>query len=223
VKLSGIRAVTFDVGDTLIEPNVSVGETYVRFAAEHGIGGLSASDIERRFRAAFRAHGGAVNTRGEWARIVNSTFAEAGIAKPNDALFSSLFDYFALPTAWRIFDDVLPTLEELSGRHLRLGIISNWDARLRPLLAALDLASRFDAIVVSCEAGYAKPAPQIFELAAQQLNLAVGEILHVGDSLQADVQGATSAGFCSVQLVRSSGPGTNAIGSLREIAILTAK
>ena len=219
MNLSGIRAVTFDVGNTLIEPRVSVGETYAEIAAAHGVRGLSPIEIETRFRAAFRAHGGAVNTRDEWARIVDTTFAGLVTQPPSETFFPALFEHFAQSSAWRIFDDVLPALDDLSQRGFRLGIISNWDARLRPLLTALGLGKHFEAIVVSCEARCAKPSRGIFESAANLFKLPEGEILHVGDDLQTDVQGARAVGFRSVQIVRDAPIGGDGIGSLRELSL----
>jgi putative hydrolase of the HAD superfamily len=45
----------------------------------------------------------------------------------------------------------------LKRRGLKLGIISNWDDRLRPLLRELQLDSYFDSIVISGEAGRKSP------------------------------------------------------------------
>ena len=75
-------------------------------------------------------------------------------------------------------------------RLLSLGIISNWDERLRPLLAKLDLAKYFEVIIISCEVGFPKPSPVIFEQAAKKLGLASEFILHVGDSDEHDAEGA---------------------------------
>jgi FMN phosphatase YigB (HAD superfamily) len=50
-----IRAVTFDVGGTLIEVWPSVGHVYAEVAAWHGVKGLSAELSDRRFAAAWRA------------------------------------------------------------------------------------------------------------------------------------------------------------------------
>jgi putative hydrolase of the HAD superfamily len=110
------------------------------------------------------------------------------------------------------------TLEELATDGIRLGIISNWDERLRVLLQRLKLDRMFETIVVSCEAGFAKPSPVIFELAAEKLGLPPASILHVGDSFEMDVQGARSAGFAALQLIRAEArPHPDAIRSLAEL------
>ncbi|MCX8638975.1 5-amino-6-(5-phospho-D-ribitylamino)uracil phosphatase YigB [Gilliamella sp. B3172] len=43
--------------------------------------------------------------------------------------------------------------------------------------------------------GRSKPFPEIFELAAQKLALPADQILHVGDNLSTDVNGAINSGF----------------------------
>lgn len=212
-----IRAVTFDVGNTLIEPRVSIGQTYSDFAARHGFPGLSPHELELRFRAEFSAHGGLVSTREDWRQIVDRTFEGLIARTPSETFFPELFDHFKQPAAWRIYDDVFPTLDALSARGLRLGIISNWDERLRPLLCALGLALRFEVIAVSCEAGFAKPARQIFDSAVRSFNLPANAILHVGDDFEADVRGARAAGLQAAQISRTKPQAQDCLTSLRQV------
>ena len=105
-----------------------------------------------------------------------------------------------------MFDDVRPTLEKLRKTGLRLAVISNWDERLRPLLDRLNLTPFFETIIVSMEAGFAKPAPQIFERAISSLTLPPASILHVGDSPTEDLAGAQSAGMRAILLDRNASP-----------------
>uniref|UniRef100_A0A453QFQ0 Uncharacterized protein n=1 Tax=Aegilops tauschii subsp. strangulata TaxID=200361 RepID=A0A453QFQ0_AEGTS len=48
---------------------------------------------------------------------------------------------------------------------VKLAVVSNFDTRLRKLLKDLNVSHLFDAIVVSSEVGYEKPAPEIFKIA----------------------------------------------------------
>src|ERR1051325_5177955 len=199
-----IQAVTFDVGGTLIEPWPSVGHVYAEVAAKHGHSGLSPEDLSQRFRAAFRAHGTAVNTKAEWARIVDEAFAGLLDKPPSETFFPELYERFARADAWRGFEDVGPTLDVRKQRRMKVGVIANWDDRLRPLLGALKLAEHFEAIIVSCEVGVSKPSPRIFQTAAAQLGFPADAILHVGDSFEMDVGGAESAGLRAVRVDRGS-------------------
>lgn len=202
-KLHDIQAITFDVGGTLIEPWPSVGQVYATVAEEHGVGDLSPDELNERFVSAWRKLGGHAESKEDWASIVDATFA--GLASfPNPAsFFESLYERFAEPRSWRVFEDVLPTLEALRVRGVRLGILSNWDDRLRPLLSRLGLAEPFEAVVISCEVRYRKPEPEIFQHAAQALSLPIGAVLHVGDSEEQDAVAARAAGMNAVGIDRS--------------------
>jgi putative hydrolase of the HAD superfamily len=218
MPVTKIQAVTFDVGGTLIEPWPSVGHVYADVAARHGIVNLSPRELQRRFVTAFRRRGHTIHSAAEWAGIVDETFAGLVAEPPSRTFFPELYERFAQAAAWRIYPDVEPTLAALAQRGLRVGAISNWDDRLRPLLKALGLARHLHAIVVSCEVGASKPALAIFQKAARQLGVPPHAILHVGDSCEMDVQGARTAGCQALQIERQAGAHhAGQIGSLLEL------
>jgi putative hydrolase of the HAD superfamily len=200
----GLNAVTFDVGGTLIEPWPSVGHIYAQAARVHIDERFSPELLQQRFVAAWRGSKTFNYTRLEWARLVDETFFGLTRQPPSETFFPVLYDQFAKPELWRVFPDVVPTLESLARRGLHLGIISNWDERLRPLLAQLKLDLYFNKVVISCEIGCCKPDRGIFEAASNQLGIPASEILHVGDSDLNDTQGARDAGFQAALLIRSS-------------------
>ena len=205
-----IAAVTFDVGGTLIQPWPSVGHVYAEVAVRHGARNIPAELLEARFKSAWCAQNDFAYTREAWAELVDQTFLGLCAKPPSQTFFPELYEHFAQPEAWRIFDDVLSTLEELATKGVRLGVISNWDERLRVLLRRLKLDGFFETIVVSCEVGFAKPSPVIFERAARTLGLPPESILHIGDSFEMDVQGARSAGLKALRLVRAARPRSDA-------------
>ena len=200
-----IRAVSFDVGGTLIEPWPSVGHVYAEAAARFGIQGVAPDALTRQFRAAWKARRAFDYSREAWRELVNASFAGLWPEPPGLDCFDAMYDAFARPEPWRIFDDVIPTLAAVRERGWKLAVVSNWDERLRPLLRELKLIDHFDAVVISHEAGVTKPAPQIFRRAAAQLNLPVEDILHVGDSTAEDCLGARAAGMRSLLLDRRGG------------------
>ena len=65
---------------------------------------------------------------------MDQTFAGLTKARPSETFFHELYERFARPDAWEVFPDVVSVLEELAESGLKLGVISNWDERLRPLL-----------------------------------------------------------------------------------------
>jgi putative hydrolase of the HAD superfamily len=202
--LANLEAITFDVGGTLIRPWPSVGHVYAEVAARHGLGHLTAASLEERFRVVWSRRPQLAETRAGWEQLVDDAFSGLAQAPPGQAFFSELYDRFAAPEAWRIYDDVPPVLERLAAGGFRLAVVSNWDERLRGLLQRLGLDSPFEAIVVSCEVGCRKPDRDIFAEAARRLGLPAGQILHIGDSVEMDLLGARNAGFKALQIDRGA-------------------
>lgn len=214
---SRIKAITFDVGGTLIHPWPFVGHVYAEVAAQHGLKNFSAEQLNTRFKTAWRARPGFAHSRNAWEELVKEVFGSASMPP---GFFAQLYDRFAEASAWHVFDDVIPTLEVLASRKIKLAVISNWDGRLRPLLHKLKLDSYFEVFAISLEVGAAKPSPVIFEYAAAKLNLPAASILHIGDSVEMDVVGAKAAGFEALQIHRS--PATSADAVLYSLTELTA-
>jgi putative hydrolase of the HAD superfamily len=196
-----IRAITFDVGGTLIEPWPSVGHVYAEVAARFGLNSVVPDELTQNFGRAWKAQRNFDYSQAGWFAIVRETFGPHAAQLPAE-FFPAVYARFAQPDVWRVYDDVFPTLKTLQARGLKLGIISNWDERLRPLLDRLGLADFFACEVISCEAGATKPDVRLFQQAATALGVAPGELLHVGDSHLLDVVGAESAGAQGRQVER---------------------
>jgi len=207
------RAVTFDAAGTLIDVAEPVGATYARVAGRHGIR-VAADDVERRFRAALAgapplafAPGSplrvADHERAWWYAVVRQALGRTGDAPGFDACFDALFAHYAGAAAWQVFPDALPALRTLRARGIRSAVVSNFDARLVPLLAALDVAPWVDRVVASARAGAAKPDPAVFAVALEALGVPAAEAIHVGDGPVADVEGARAAGMRAVLLDRA--------------------
>jgi putative hydrolase of the HAD superfamily len=216
-----IQAITFDVGGTLIEPWPSVGHLYAKVAAPHGLKNISPADLNVRFVAAWEANQDFDYTKAGWKKLVNETFQGLTGASGRVTFFAELYDRFAEADAWRVFPDVRPALEALAAQGIRLGVISNWDERLPGLLLRLRLHDYFETLAISCEVGFPKPSPVIFEHAAAKLGLPAAAILHVGDNVELDVRGARAAGFEAMRVERGRRP--RADGSLRSLAELPAR
>jgi putative hydrolase of the HAD superfamily len=215
--LEGVRAVSFDVGGTLIDPWPSVGHVYAAAAAKAGLENYDPEHLNARFRRAWLAKREFDYSKQAWAKLVIETFDGAEKAfGARSAFFEQLYSRFTEASAWRIYEDVVPALEALRRRGLRLAVISNWDERLRPLLRNLGLDGFFDVIEVSAESGFHKPAPEIFHRAADKLGVSAAAVLHIGDSGVEDVTGAQDAGLKSVLLSRFK-PREGAISSLAEV------
>lgn len=120
------------------------------------------------------------------------------------------------------YPDVLAALAELRGAGHSLVVVSNWDSSLPSWVAHTGLLEAVDGVMTSAEAGAAKPDGRIFERALALVDARPQEALHVGDSLDADVEGARAAGLRAL-LIRREGeppPGVESIASLAELPAL---
>lgn len=209
-----IEAVTFDAGGTLIEPWPSVGEVYAGVARGFGIE-CSAARLNAQFANAWTTRTGFRYSREEWHEVVRHSFL--GMSEVSPQLFEAIYEHFAESDAWLIYDDVIPTLQELESMGVKLAVVSNWDERLGPLLEKIGLATYFDEIVVSAAYGTHKPDPAIFQCAAELLQVPMNRVLHVGDSLREDVHGALGAGASAVRILRSGVEDGLDVESLRAV------
>jgi FMN phosphatase YigB (HAD superfamily) len=81
---------------------------------------------------------------------------------------------------------------------LPVGVISNSEGRLAELIAELGWAGDFDVVADSGRLRMEKPELLIFLWTAERLGVPPERIVHVGDSWEADVEGAYSAGMRAV-------------------------
>ncbi len=99
-----------------------------------------------------------------------------------------------------LYDDVLPALERLAGRH-RLIAVSNGNAEV----ARVGLARFFAGSVSARSHGVAKPAASIFAAACVAAGAAPHQVLHLGDDPALDIDGALRAGLHAGWVCRPDG------------------
>lgn len=128
----------------------------------------------------------------------------------------------------RLFDDVIGFLEALRARGIRIAIVSNCTETTRPLLVKLGVDALADVMVLSCEAGSAKPDARIFHQALDQLGVLPEAAVFVDDQA-GFCAGAVAVGITTAQIVRGGNGartpagGTVVVRSLPEVqAMFTA-
>jgi putative hydrolase of the HAD superfamily len=202
-----IRAIFFDVGNTLIYPYPSIGEIYSKIALKYGmsIDGISVNESFRR--AMVNRSSLPLNDRNSekqwWKDLVWETISSLCRPEKFGSFFRELYCYFTKAEAWRIYPDVIPSLNRLRAKGVTLGIISNWDSRLLPLLDNLKLSRFFLVTAVSSLVGSAKPDPYIFRYALKITSIAPEEAIHVGDSVELDFKAARDCGMRPLLLNRT--------------------
>jgi len=116
------------------------------------------------------------------------------------ALARQVRPVYCNPARWRLFDDTLSALDDLSNRGWRHVILSNHVPELAEFVAALGLDSRIATIFNSAVVGYEKPHPQIFREALSFIGNG-GPTWMIGDNYDADILGAAAVGIPGI-LVR---------------------
>ncbi len=107
-----------------------------------------------------------------------------------------------VPYGMALFDDVAPTLDTLRSQGLTLGVVTNMNRGSREILAEFGLEGRVDFAVTSIEARSEKPHAPIFREALRRASAEPEEVVHVGDQLESDVEGARRVGIAPVLLDR---------------------
>jgi putative hydrolase of the HAD superfamily len=208
---SPLRAVFLDIGDTVMRPNPSWEHVYAMAFEEFGID-VAIEDLYDALRKAYRHGGWGLDAGFEpseetsFRRTVEidaAAIGELGLDPMPDAFYRRLGELFMVTSHWHIFPDAYPALTALQERGLIVGAVSNWVWNLPELLHALDLVRHFDFIAASARIGFEKPHPRIFEWALERAGVPADTVIHVGDHIGADVEGARAVGIAGVLIDRA--------------------
>jgi putative hydrolase of the HAD superfamily len=104
------------------------------------------------------------------------------------------------PERWRLYDDVVPALKELSSRGWKHALLTNHVPELPEIVTWLGLDEHVDRIFNSAQTGYEKLHTRAFRGVLDFVGGAE-KVWMVGDNAEADVAGAKAAGIPAV-LVR---------------------
>jgi putative hydrolase of the HAD superfamily len=127
---------------------------------------------------------------------------EAGMEHDEKLVLAMVGKMQQFKTKLVLYDDVIPTLNDLKSRGLILGLISNVESDLTATITELGLPSRLDVVVTSLDAGFNKPQPEIFEEAMRRSGVQPSQAIYVGDQYQVDCIGADRAGMKAILLDR---------------------
>lgn len=228
MRNGNINTIFFDAADTLFYIEKGLGNTYASVARKHG-GDPDENDLRKAFSKAFRsapplAFGGVSDQerktleKNYWRDIVENVYQEVGMFDEFDAHFDELFEVFR-SDAWAIFPETQDILESLKEKDFKLGIISNFDSRVYDVMKNLEIHGYFDKFVISSEAGFAKPNPNIFHIALKEMSVDPKQCLHIGDHIENDFHGARALGIQALLIDREGEH--ESIGDQHKITNLT--
>jgi putative hydrolase of the HAD superfamily len=136
------------------------------------------------------------------AAAFERTLAACG-ADPDPELVGRLvaLDAELIVSHTSVFDDLPPFLARLRDAGIAIALVSNCAGNTRAMLAAKGLLEKADAAILSCEAGVAKPDPEIYLMAAQALGVLPADAVFLDDQPRF-CAGATATGMRAIQVTR---------------------
>jgi 2-haloacid dehalogenase len=195
------KSIFFDADDTLFDyPNA---ERTALLACHRRFQVPAAADI---FIDAYRRHNHDVWREFERGETDQATLrverfrrlaSELGLPSlPLEPVSSFYLD--ALSGQSQLLPGALETVSQLAEEY-PLALVTNGIAAVQnKRFAASPITPYFQSIVISEEAGVAKPDPRIFTPALEKIGVDAAEVLYVGDSVTSDMAAARNAGmdFC---------------------------
>jgi putative hydrolase of the HAD superfamily len=192
-----MRGIVFDLDDTLYPERQFVRSGYRAVAAmlrqQTGRDEPFAEWLWERFLA------------GQYRNAFNALDEQFGLAL-DPASLTQLVDCYRnhIPQI-EPWADIPPLLDAITAAGWKLGLISDGPSLTqRNKLAALGLAGRFEAVIISGEQpdGSAKPDRAVFDAAQTQLDLPHEACCYIADNASKDFIGPNLLGWQSVQVIR---------------------
>jgi putative hydrolase of the HAD superfamily len=199
-----LRAVLFDVDFTLFRPGPELGpEGYRRIGERHGLeldpdryGEARRSSIELLSRERDLVHDEQV-----WIAFTEQiVLGMGGDPSGSHACAVDMVREWERHENFSLYDDALPTLENLRRRGIKIGLVTNGQRDLDEFVVHHRL--EVDAAVGSKAHGRIKPHPSIFVAALRALDVEPKEAAMVGDSYEDDIEGARALGMRAILLDR---------------------
>lgn len=204
-----MRAVLFDLDDTLVQTNAASNDTWRKLAGEFApLLDVPMDELHPALNQARRWFWADPERHKQWRLLMAESASEAlrvvmhQHGRPVD---TPLLDAFAeryttiFFESLALFPDALAVLHELRARGTRLAMITNGGAWWqRRKIELHKLTPLFECIVVEGEFGVGKPAPETYLHALSSLGVEAHDACMVGDRLDWDVLGPQRLGITGV-------------------------
>jgi putative hydrolase of the HAD superfamily len=202
--MAAVKAVLFDVDFTLARPGPELmPEGYVRCGAAHGLT-LEVARYEAAREAALvelKRHPELDHDEAIWVAFTERIVVGMGGEPPaSHDVAMELTSRWQQHENFELYEDVLPTLDDLRRSGLKLGLVSNSARDVRDF--AMHHALEIDAGISSFHHGKTKPHASIFRAVLELLEVEPEEAAMVGDTLEDDIEGALALGMRAVLVDR---------------------
>ncbi|MEO8539603.1 MAG: HAD family hydrolase [bacterium] len=199
-----IRAVLFDLGDTVfkLNPMADVTDEYAKFLGGEGVADSEAEAVRvvESLRKYWAGYG-----RGQLEELPIAEIASPFIGSDARAdRFAARLDALlaeADVARWEAGAGRDELFSALRAAGIRVGFVSNTLTApdlMRGRLEEFELLHHAEVAVFSVEHRVRKPNPEIFRIALRGLGLEPTEVVFVGDRVREDVRGPQSLGMRSI-------------------------
>lgn len=217
-----LRAVLFDLDDTLVDQRTAAATAVVAWAAEHGVTDQAASERWAEISAVqYGRYARREITFDEQRRERVRAFLGTDVDDPDaDDLFAGY--QIRYEAEWAVFDDAVPALGRARATGLMVAVLTNGDEQQqRSKVQKLGLASHVDVLIASSMLPAGKPDPRASAHALELLEVGAAEALMAGNSVENDVRGALNAGLDAVLLDRHAAHSGVDLKHIRSLDALT--
>jgi putative hydrolase of the HAD superfamily len=204
-----VKAVIFDLWDTLVEWPVAEAAVLKNGIAEHVA--IEPGEFERRWHEGYKASQTMPLADSYRALGVPDEHIDAHVAARHE---------FGRKTL-RLRAGARETLAQLRERGLRLGLISVCSEEVPAAWPESDLAGLFDAETFSSDTGLMKPEREIYLTTARALGVDPADAMFVGDGANDELGGAARVGMTPVLFVPNGEPQWQALAGWSGLRITT--
>lgn len=219
IPLKDIRALIFDLGDTLYSLPASLFEMHKRFLRE--VCGDEFDVTIEAFEVAHHTAEREVSDRlvrenipmdhsfsvEEWIQFDRTILREFGVTENLEGKaihYQRLWDEMLSGESLVLKPHAKGVLEELSRRGYKLAVATNWEQNPRELLENTGVLHLFQSVQYTMVHGFSKPSPYMPILNAHEMGVNPLKCALVGDSNRKDVRAARRAGMKAVLIVSDS-------------------
>jgi putative hydrolase of the HAD superfamily len=184
-----VRAVIFDLWDTLVDWPVGEGDELKQRVAAH-VGG-DPDAFEQAWRASYRA-----SQTGPFADVLRA------LGVPDEHVDGHVSARHEFGRRFlRLREGARDAIGELRRRGVRIGLITVCSEEVPAAWPETELAGLFDAETFSSECGLVKPEPEIYLRTAEALGVEAADCFFVGDGANDELAGAERVGMTPVLFV----------------------
>jgi HAD superfamily hydrolase (TIGR01509 family) len=189
-----IKAILFDLDDTLINDDASFALSLQRLCSDFG---FQIEKLGAAYSALSPPYWGAGDLAAQREAMWRAALSACGYDTSLAADVRDRYLYHRVETSAPL-DGTEAVLSDL-GSTYRLAVITNGGGDIQPeRLRHAGLAGYFDVLVTSSDVDVGKPDRRIFEHALNRLDVSARQAWVVGDHLASDVAGALNVGATGV-------------------------